>query len=56
MPYDTYQQHQIERTKSPPKSAAPTRSGPAGIRCVVASARHHGALAGQARTIPGRDA
>jgi hypothetical protein len=56
MPYDTYRLYQIERAKSPPKSAAPTsrRPGwhPLCHRCSV----HHAALASHAEAIPGRDA
>jgi hypothetical protein len=53
MPYDIYRLYQIERAKSPPKSAAPTSKA---ARCVIAVTRHHTALASHAEAIPDRNA
>jgi hypothetical protein len=36
VPYDTYRIYQIERTRSSPRSGAPTSKPPSWLRCLIA--------------------
>jgi hypothetical protein len=56
MPCDTYRLYQIERAKSPPKSAAPTSKRPGWHPPRHRGPWHHAALASHAEAIPDRNA